>query len=147
MIVESQPQLFAYLSAPNTGLHNAVLGVFGQAREQFAVHLRPEDVAFELRRTLSMSAGSAGAAVPAGPGTGTCSAPPASPLIKTESSNCGAPEAGNRRKPGAHFPAPPTAPATRSTARVMTRGWPGPGTGTSPEKKTQAKTAARLSET
>ncbi|HEU5429682.1 MAG TPA: TIGR02677 family protein [Actinocrinis sp.] len=53
VIVESQPQPFAYLSAPNARLYSAVLRVFGQARERFTVHLRPEDVAAELRRTAS----------------------------------------------------------------------------------------------
>src|SRR5438445_10708346 len=61
VIVESQPQPFAYLSAPNARLYSAVLGVFGQARERFTVHLRPEDVAAELRRTASGPADSADA--------------------------------------------------------------------------------------
>ncbi len=44
------PQPFAYLNAPKAVLHGRVLGVFAQARERFTVHLRPEDVAAELRR-------------------------------------------------------------------------------------------------
>ncbi|MGH6656179.1 MAG: TIGR02677 family protein [Actinocrinis sp.] len=56
---DSQPQPFAYLSAPNARLYSAVLVVFGQARERFTVHLRPEDVAAELRRTASGPADSA----------------------------------------------------------------------------------------
>jgi uncharacterized protein (TIGR02677 family) len=67
VIVESQPQPFAYLSAPNARLYSAVLGVFGQARERFTVHLRPEDVAAELRRAASGPAGSGGAEVSSGP--------------------------------------------------------------------------------
>lgn len=67
VIAESQPQPFAYLSAPNARLYSAVLGVFGQARERFTVHLRPEDVAAELRRTMSGPAGWADAGVPTDP--------------------------------------------------------------------------------
>ncbi|GAA1899855.1 TIGR02677 family protein [Streptantibioticus ferralitis] len=44
------PQPFAYLQAPNAPLYGQVLAVFAQARERFIVHLRPEDVAAELRR-------------------------------------------------------------------------------------------------
>jgi hypothetical protein len=40
---------FAYLGAPNADLYVAVLGAFAQARERFTVHLRPEDIAGELR--------------------------------------------------------------------------------------------------
>ncbi|MFE9426183.1 TIGR02677 family protein [Kitasatospora sp. NPDC006697] len=43
------PQPFAYLSAPKAELYGQVLGVFAQARARFIVHLRPEDVAGELR--------------------------------------------------------------------------------------------------
>ncbi|HEY3872284.1 MAG TPA: TIGR02677 family protein [Actinocrinis sp.] len=56
-----QPQPFAYLSAPNAALYGAVLGVFGQARERFTVHLRPEDVAAELARAASGAAEASGA--------------------------------------------------------------------------------------
>ncbi|MEY9875120.1 hypothetical protein ABH931_004621 [Streptacidiphilus sp. MAP12-33] len=44
------PQPFAYLQAPNAALYGQVLAVFAAARERFIVHLRPEDVAAELRR-------------------------------------------------------------------------------------------------
>ncbi|MFJ9610699.1 TIGR02677 family protein [Kitasatospora sp. NPDC101176] len=44
------PQPFAHLQAPNAVLYGQVLAVFAQARERFIVHLRPEDVAAELRR-------------------------------------------------------------------------------------------------
>lgn len=44
-----EPQPFAYLSAPNAGLYSAVLATFTRAKERFIVHLRPEDVAAELR--------------------------------------------------------------------------------------------------
>ena len=40
---------FAYLGAPNADLYVAVLRAFAQARERFTVHLRPEDIAGELR--------------------------------------------------------------------------------------------------
>ncbi len=66
VIVESQPLPFAYLSAPNARLYSAVLGVFGQARERFTVHLRPEDVAAELRRTAAGRAGSADSGLTSG---------------------------------------------------------------------------------
>lgn len=46
----SEPQPFAYLSAPNVALYARVLAVFAQARARFTVHLRPEDVLAELRR-------------------------------------------------------------------------------------------------
>jgi uncharacterized protein (TIGR02677 family) len=49
VIADLEPQPFAYLSAPNAGLYSRVLAVFGQARERFTVHLRPEDVTTELR--------------------------------------------------------------------------------------------------
>ncbi|MHA6762890.1 TIGR02677 family protein [Streptacidiphilus sp. PAMC 29251] len=49
MSESTEPLPFAYLSAPNTDLYVAVLRAFGQARERFTVHLRPEDVAEELR--------------------------------------------------------------------------------------------------
>jgi uncharacterized protein (TIGR02677 family) len=44
-----EPQPFAYLSAPNAGLYRSVLVTFARAKERFIVHLRPEDVAAELR--------------------------------------------------------------------------------------------------
>lgn len=43
------PHPFAYLQAPNAALYDRVLTVFTRARERFIVHLRPEDVAAELR--------------------------------------------------------------------------------------------------
>ncbi|MFJ2805053.1 DUF2397 family protein [Kitasatospora sp. NPDC087271] len=50
MSTAPQPQPFAYLQAPNAVLYGRILDVFAQARERFIVHLRPEDVAAELRR-------------------------------------------------------------------------------------------------
>jgi uncharacterized protein (TIGR02677 family) len=47
---ETQPQPFAYLSAPNALLYGRVLSVFARARDRFTVHLRPEDVHGDLRR-------------------------------------------------------------------------------------------------
>ncbi|MBT2207500.1 TIGR02677 family protein [Actinomadura sp. NEAU-AAG7] len=44
------PQPFAHLSAPNAALYRDVLRSFARAKERFTVHLRPEDVAAELRR-------------------------------------------------------------------------------------------------
>ncbi|WP_345005837.1 TIGR02677 family protein [Streptosporangium album] len=44
------PQPFAHLSAPNALLYRRVLRTFARAKERFIVHLRPEDVAAELRR-------------------------------------------------------------------------------------------------
>ncbi|MER5424347.1 TIGR02677 family protein [Streptosporangium roseum] len=43
------PQPFAHLNAPNAPLYRRVLRAFTQAKERFIVHLRPEDVAAELR--------------------------------------------------------------------------------------------------
>ncbi|MWA02658.1 TIGR02677 family protein [Actinomadura sp. LD22] len=43
-------QPFAHLSAPNAALYRDVLRSFARAKERFIVHLRPEDVAAELRR-------------------------------------------------------------------------------------------------
>lgn len=45
-----EPQPFAHLSAPNAELYRDVLRAFARAKERFIVHLRPEDVAAELRR-------------------------------------------------------------------------------------------------
>ncbi|MEU6970980.1 TIGR02677 family protein [Kitasatospora aureofaciens] len=53
------PQPFAYLQAPNAVLYGQVLAVFAQARERFIVHLRPEDVAAELRRDTAEDLASA----------------------------------------------------------------------------------------
>ncbi|MEO3860541.1 TIGR02677 family protein [Acrocarpospora sp. B8E8] len=41
---------FAHLSAPNSSLYRDILRAFARAKERFIVHLRPEDVAAELRR-------------------------------------------------------------------------------------------------
>jgi uncharacterized protein (TIGR02677 family) len=48
--METEPQPFAYLSAPNAPLYGRVLSVFARARDRFTVHLRPEDVHGDLRR-------------------------------------------------------------------------------------------------
>ncbi|WP_306366098.1 TIGR02677 family protein [Nocardiopsis sp. CC223A] len=37
-------EVFAHLTAPNSVLYRAVMGVFVRAKEQFRVHLRPEEV-------------------------------------------------------------------------------------------------------
>ncbi|WP_214109180.1 TIGR02677 family protein [Acrocarpospora catenulata] len=51
MTVPSQEhQPFAHLSAPNAVLYREILRVFARAKERFIVHLRPEEVAAELRR-------------------------------------------------------------------------------------------------
>lgn len=47
--VPAEPQPFAHLSAPNADLYRSVLVTFARAKERFIVHLRPEDVAAELR--------------------------------------------------------------------------------------------------
>jgi uncharacterized protein (TIGR02677 family) len=44
---ETQP--FTHLSVPNAGQYRRVLQTFARAKERFIVHLRPEDVAAELR--------------------------------------------------------------------------------------------------
>ncbi|WP_030171362.1 TIGR02677 family protein [Spirillospora albida] len=44
------PQPFAHLGVPNAALYREVLLAFARAKERFIVHLRPEDVAAELRR-------------------------------------------------------------------------------------------------
>ena len=44
-----EPQPFTHLGVPNAGLYRAVLRTFARAKERFIVHLRPEDVAAELR--------------------------------------------------------------------------------------------------
>ncbi|TYB69402.1 TIGR02677 family protein [Nonomuraea sp. PA05] len=45
---EHQP--FAHLSVPNAAFYREILRAFARAKERFIVHLRPEDVAAELRR-------------------------------------------------------------------------------------------------
>jgi uncharacterized protein (TIGR02677 family) len=42
-------QPFTHLGVPNAGLYRSLLSTFARARERFIVHLRPEDVAVELR--------------------------------------------------------------------------------------------------
>ena len=46
---QSEPQPFTHLSVPNAGLYRSLLSTFARAKERFIVHLRPEDVAAELR--------------------------------------------------------------------------------------------------
>lgn len=46
---QGEPQPFAHLSVPNVRLYRTVLAAFARAKERFIVHLRPEDVAAELR--------------------------------------------------------------------------------------------------
>ena len=46
---QDRPQPFTHLGVPNAGVYRAVLRTFAQAKERFIVHLRPEDVAAELR--------------------------------------------------------------------------------------------------
>jgi hypothetical protein len=54
---ETEPQPFAYLSAPNAPLYGRVLSVFARARDRFTVHLRPEDVHGDLRRDEAEDSG------------------------------------------------------------------------------------------
>jgi uncharacterized protein (TIGR02677 family) len=44
-----EPQPFTHLGVPNAGLYRSLLLTFARAKERFIVHLRPEDVAAELR--------------------------------------------------------------------------------------------------
>lgn len=44
-----EPQPFTHLGTPNADLYRSVLETFARAKERFIVHLRPEDVAGELR--------------------------------------------------------------------------------------------------
>src|SRR6202008_695956 len=44
-----EPQPFTHLSVPNAGLYRSRLLTFARAKERFIVHLRPEDIAAELR--------------------------------------------------------------------------------------------------
>jgi len=46
---QGEPQPFAHLSVPNASLYRNLLRTFARAKERFIVHLRPEDVAAELR--------------------------------------------------------------------------------------------------
>jgi uncharacterized protein (TIGR02677 family) len=44
-----EPQPFTHLGVPNAGLYRSLLLTFARAKERFIVHLRPEDIAAELR--------------------------------------------------------------------------------------------------
>jgi len=44
-----EPQPFTYLGVPNADQYRRVLRTFARAKERFIVHLRPEDIAAELR--------------------------------------------------------------------------------------------------
>lgn len=46
---QGEPQPFTHLSVPNAGLYRSVLRTFARAKGRFIVHLRPEDIAAELR--------------------------------------------------------------------------------------------------
>jgi uncharacterized protein (TIGR02677 family) len=46
---QCEPQPFTHLGVPNADLYRSLLRTFARARERFIVHLRPEDVAVELR--------------------------------------------------------------------------------------------------
>src|SRR5271169_3337882 len=46
---QGEPQPFTHLSVPNADLYRSLLRIFARAKERFIVHLRPEDVAAELR--------------------------------------------------------------------------------------------------
>ena len=47
--VHAEPQPFMHLSVPNAALYRSLLRTFARAKERFIVHLRPEDVAADLR--------------------------------------------------------------------------------------------------
>jgi uncharacterized protein (TIGR02677 family) len=44
-----EPQPFTHLGVPNADLYRSLLLTFARAKERFIVHLRPEDIAAELR--------------------------------------------------------------------------------------------------
>jgi hypothetical protein len=46
---QGEPQPFTHLSVPSADLYRSLLRIFARAKERFIVHLRPEDVAAELR--------------------------------------------------------------------------------------------------
>ncbi|HSR83510.1 MAG TPA: TIGR02677 family protein [Streptosporangiaceae bacterium] len=46
---QGEPQPFTHLSVPNADLYRSLLLTFARAKERFIVHLRPEDLAAELR--------------------------------------------------------------------------------------------------
>jgi hypothetical protein len=47
--VHAEPLPFTHLSVPNAALYRSLLRTFARAKERFIVHLRPEDVAVDLR--------------------------------------------------------------------------------------------------
>ena len=47
--VYAEPQPFTHLGVPNAVLYRSLLRTFARAKERFIVHLRPEDVAADLR--------------------------------------------------------------------------------------------------
>jgi uncharacterized protein (TIGR02677 family) len=51
------PRPFAHLDAPLHELYRAIMTVFRDSKQRFVVHLRPEDVAEELRRAAGPAAG------------------------------------------------------------------------------------------
>jgi len=51
------PRPFAHLDAPLHELYRAIMTVFRDSKQRFVVHLRPEDVAGELRRAAGPAAG------------------------------------------------------------------------------------------
>ena len=46
---QGEPQPFTHLGVPNADLYRSLLLTFARAKERFIVHLRPEDIAAELR--------------------------------------------------------------------------------------------------
>ena len=46
---QGEPQPFTHLAVPNADLYRSLLRTFARAKERFIVHLRPEDVAADLR--------------------------------------------------------------------------------------------------
>ena len=46
---KGDPQPFTHLGVPNADLYRSLLRTFARAKERFIVHLRPEDVAADLR--------------------------------------------------------------------------------------------------
>jgi uncharacterized protein (TIGR02677 family) len=51
------PRPFAHLDAPLHELYRAIMTVFRDGKQRFVVHLRPEDVAADLRRAAGPAAG------------------------------------------------------------------------------------------
>jgi len=46
---QAEAQPFTHLGVPNAALYRSLLSTFARAKERFIVHLRPEDIAAELR--------------------------------------------------------------------------------------------------